>query len=57
MPTLYTSGKKVEDIKIMQKLLKRQHYAQVGKRLKLSTLCTRCYKVKNDNIINKWLKG
>jgi hypothetical protein len=41
MPTLYTIGKKVEDIKIMQKLLKRQHYAQVGKRLKLSTLYTR----------------
>ena len=42
MSTLYTRGSKVNNVNIMHKLLKGlrcQHYTQVAKRLKMSTLC------------------
>jgi len=36
---------------------KCQHYTQVVKRFIMSILCTSGWKIKNVNIIHKWLKG
>ena len=38
-------------------VLKGQHNSQVGKRLEMSTLYPSGYKVKNVNIMHKWVKA
>ena len=67
MLTLYTRGLHVNNVNIINKwvkVLKCQHYSQVGKRLEMSIFYIRDRKFKlfnimrkNVNIMNNWLKG